>query len=221
MQVPRSALLCLLLSVPGFCIQAKTQEPAAVDFSREVLPIFRDHCMGCHGPEKQKSGYRLDRRDDALKGGESGEAAIHPGDPAKSPVLRFVSGEDSDMLMPPKKSTQKPLSPAQIETLRKWIAQGAPWPEENQTARRDPLDWWSLRPLSTPAVPVLNVHPVDAFCGSGSEKRGPRLEPTRRCCSGGFHLISQGSTAIMRRGIPRIPGWRGGSGVMRWQPKCS
>ncbi len=133
--------------------------------------------MACHGPEKQKSGYRLDRRDDALKGGESGEAAIHPGNSANSPVLRFVSGEDSDMLMPPKKSTQKPLSPAQIETLREWIDQGAQWPEENQTARRDPLDWWSLRPLSTPAVPDSSVHPVDAFLRVRLREKGLSPSP--------------------------------------------
>ena len=52
----------------------------AVDFVRDVEPIFREHCLACHGPEKQKSDYRLDARDAAIKGGEHGEAAIVVGD---------------------------------------------------------------------------------------------------------------------------------------------
>ncbi len=168
-------LACVL--APFFPAQS-----APVDFSRDILPILENHCTACHGSEKQKSGYRLDHREDALKGGESGQVAIVPGAPERSPLLHFVSGEDSDMLMPPKKSTQKALSPAQIETLRSWIAQGAPWPEDKKTARRDPLDWWSLRPLSSPAIPATasnpQINPVDAFVLARLREKG--LAPSPR-----------------------------------------
>ena len=56
---------------PGLPLEAQP-----VDFAREVRPIFERSCLGCHGPEKQKSGFRLDVRDIAIKGGESGERAI-------------------------------------------------------------------------------------------------------------------------------------------------
>ena len=74
-------------------------------------------CWGCHGPEKQKSGYRLDVRDVAMKGGDSGAAAIVAHDAKASPLIRYVSGEDEEMLMPPKKSDQPRLTAAEVETL--------------------------------------------------------------------------------------------------------
>ena len=60
---------------------------AAPDFARDVRPIFERHCFGCHGPDKQKNGYRLDVRDTAIKGGDSGESAIIPHSAKKSPLI--------------------------------------------------------------------------------------------------------------------------------------
>ena len=74
------------------------------DFVHDVRPFLERSCFGCHGPQKQKSGYRLDVRHIALKGGDSGDAAIVPHDAKKSPLIRYVSGEDEDMLMPPNQS---------------------------------------------------------------------------------------------------------------------
>ena len=73
---------------------------AAPDFARDVRPILEKHCYGCHGPEKQKSGYRLDVRDIALKGGDSGKRAIVPHEAGGSLLIRYVSGEDPDTVMP-------------------------------------------------------------------------------------------------------------------------
>ncbi len=70
---------------------------------RDVRPILEQNCFRCHGPEKQMSGYRLDRREVALAG-EFGEAAIVAKKGAESPLIRYVSGEDESMLMPPKSS---------------------------------------------------------------------------------------------------------------------
>jgi hypothetical protein len=185
MQAPRFLPLLPLLALGSLPftgshpVEATPSTP--VNFSKEILPILRDHCLACHGPEKQKSGYRLDHREDALKGGESGTPAITAGAPDKSPFLHFVSGEDPDMLMPPKKSTQKPLSSAQIATLRAWIEQGAPWAPEASAAKRDPLDWWSLKPLIAPALPSgtpASTHPIDAFVLAKLREQG--LTPSPR-----------------------------------------
>ncbi len=181
MRCPRIALLALSLSLCTLSAVVHADVPSKVDFSKDLLPILQEHCIACHGPEKQKSGYRLDHRDDAFQGGESGTRAIVAGDPANSPLLRFVSGEDPDMLMPPKKSTQKPLSPSQIATLRAWIEQGAPWAPEAQTAKRDPLDWWSLKPLSAHAPPKSDSpasNPIDAFVLAKLREKG--LSPSPR-----------------------------------------
>ena len=75
---------------------------SAPDFARDVRPIFERSCFGCHGPEKQKNGYRLDLRENALRGGDSGKAAIVPHNAKSSPLIRYVSGEDEEIFMPPK-----------------------------------------------------------------------------------------------------------------------
>ena len=94
----RSILLLVAMGVSATCFAQK----ASPDFVKDVRPILEKSCFGCHGPEKQKNGYRLDVRDVAMKGGESGERAIVPHDAKASPLIRFVSGEDVEMLMPPK-----------------------------------------------------------------------------------------------------------------------
>src|SRR5689334_19526850 len=96
-----AALLGTLLAIPAApTTGADTRDPPqAVDFVRDVRPIFAKHCVSCHGPDKQRGGLRLDRKADALNGGNSG-AAIVPGKAADSPLIRFVSGADKDTVMP-------------------------------------------------------------------------------------------------------------------------
>jgi WD40 repeat protein len=105
----------------------KKLPPAAgkeVDFARDIEPIFTKTCYKCHGPEKQKSAFRLDNREAALKGGENG-VDILPGKSAESPLIRYVAGLDEEIKMPPKGSD--PLSAEEIGLLRAWIDQGAKW----------------------------------------------------------------------------------------------
>ncbi len=106
---------------------SKLPPPAAtkIDFARDIKPIFEQSCLRCHGPEKPKGRYRLDNREDALKGGENG-ADILPGDGAKSPLVHFAAGLVEDMEMPPK-GKGEPLTLAQVGLLRAWIDQGAVW----------------------------------------------------------------------------------------------
>src|SRR3954468_2613971 len=98
---------------------------AVPDFAREVYPLLEQHCLKCHGPEKQKGGLRFDTKEGAFKAGESGEKAIIPGHASESLLIRLVSSKDDTERMP---SKGEPLSVAQVELLKRWIDAGAEWP---------------------------------------------------------------------------------------------
>ncbi len=132
----------------------------AVDFIRDVQPIFEAKCVKCHGAEKQKGGYRLDVKRIALTGGDNHAPNIVPGKAGASPLITFVSGGDPDMKMPPK---GEPLDDAQLATLRAWIDAGAEWPASASGADHDPLEWWSLQPVVRRSPPGNVAHPIDAF----------------------------------------------------------
>ena len=166
------ASLIAALGVAGTCLA----QVAAPDFAREVRPILERSCFGCHGPEKQKNGYRLDVREVAIKGGDSGERAIVPHDAKASPLIHFVSGEDEEMLMPPKKSDKPRLTAAEVETLRAWIDAGPSWPEELAGAKSEKLHW-SLQPLVKPAVPGNDANPIDAFIRAKLAEKKLALSP--------------------------------------------
>jgi hypothetical protein len=113
----------------------KSKKPAqvtnnTVDFVKDIKPILQQSCVGCHGTKKPEGGFRVTTRALLLKGGESGEAAIIPIRSDESPLLRFVSGQVEDLEMPPLKNRDKypALTKKQIDRLRAWIQQGAPWP---------------------------------------------------------------------------------------------
>lgn len=99
-------------------------QDAAVDFTRDVMPIITDTCVECHGPDKVKARLRMDSVAGLQKGGKSG-ALLKPGDPDNSLIMRRVLGLDGDDQMPLDKD---PLSEKQIDTLRRWIAAGAVYP---------------------------------------------------------------------------------------------
>lgn len=96
-----------------------------VDFERDIVPILRTSCLRCHGPAKQKGHFRLDRREEALRGGEDGPAIV-PGDRAKSSLFKLLLEKDPGARMPQK---AEPLPHEQIELLGRWIDEGAPWPD--------------------------------------------------------------------------------------------
>ena len=148
--------------------------PAAVSFESEVKPIFEKHCVECHGPKKQKSDFRLDDREVALHGGESHAPNILPGKPDESPLIKFVTTTDRDTRMPPKGER---LTAAEVDMLKRWIAEGAVWPESASLKKSDPLDWWSLKPLAKPALPSGDAtHPIDRFILA--KLREKRLQPS-------------------------------------------
>lgn len=153
---------CLILPLGS----SSMAEPPAIDFTRDVAPILAKHCQSCHGVTKQKSGLRLDERAHALEGGANGPAIV-PGNAKESLLFQAIIGQAGDLKMPP---TGERLNPGEIESLRAWIDRGAQWPEQSTgLSTPDRSDWWSLRPLSRPEVPITQTieqwirNPIDAF----------------------------------------------------------
>ena len=176
----RALLLVLLLSSPP---QEATQ---SVDFDRDIRPIFKASCLKCHGAEgKPKGQLRLDLKATAFRGGAGGKAIV-PGKSAESPLYKLLVDADEDARMPQKAPR---LSEAQIGLVRRWIDEGARWPEE--THGGEALHW-SLRPLVRPAVPAATPSislgaswgrtPVDAFIAAKLKEKGfePSPEADRR-----------------------------------------
>ena len=100
------------------------QVPAKVDFRRDVQPIFKAYCIACHGPAQQMNGLRLDRRRDAMRGGTI--ADIGPRNSAGSRLYLKLTGNQYGPQMPPTGA----LSPEQIDIIKRWIDQGAEWPDD-------------------------------------------------------------------------------------------
>lgn len=108
----------------GTAAAPAVQGADGVDFTRDVMPILKDTCVECHGPDKVKARLRMDSIEALQKGGKSG-ALVKPGDPENSLLLRRVLGLDGEDQMPLDKD---PLTEKQIDTLRRWIAAGATYP---------------------------------------------------------------------------------------------
>lgn len=119
-----SAALSVLVAGSLFAQSRPDQDAGIVDFARDVQPLFRTHCIDCHGPNEQKNGLRLDRRHDAMKGGTV--PVIGVGSSAASRLYLKLVGDEYGPQMPP----DGPLTPEEIDIIRRWIDQGAVWPDE-------------------------------------------------------------------------------------------
>jgi len=132
-------LLLLLLAVT----LAKDAVPlygSEIVFTRDVKPILRTRCYGCHGPEQQMGSLRLDQKERAMIAGR-GEPAIVPGNSAQSLMYRRISGARLGPQMP----LTGPLSDEEIATIKAWIDQGANWPDEPK-----PKPGWIANPRIEP-----------------------------------------------------------------------
>ena len=108
------------------------EQPSEIDllFLKKIKPMLKVKCWGCHGEneEKIKADYNMLEREGMLKGGESGKAAIVPGDASKSYLMNLIRREDEDDAMPPKEADK--LTAAQVGWVEDWINAGAPWPDD-------------------------------------------------------------------------------------------
>jgi hypothetical protein len=157
--------IAILLGTNGF-VAAQLPPAAAkpVDFDRDIEPLFRTRCNRCHGAQQQLSGLRLDRAEDAMRGGYSG-AVIQPGKSAESRLIRLVAGAEKGAIMPLGKPR---LTPDEVGILRAWIDQGAKWPQTTTTDSAPKSSHWAFQPIRRPqSLPVRNQswvkNPVDSF----------------------------------------------------------
>jgi hypothetical protein len=138
-----------LVAVPGAA--------AGPDFQRDIQPILAEHCAHCHGIDEstRQGGLRLDIRQNALLGGDSGTPAIVPGEPQDSEMVARIWSTDPDVIMPPPHE-KKPLSAEQKTLLEAWIAAGA-----------DYHPHWSFVPPQKVVVPAVRgaTNAIDAFIG--------------------------------------------------------
>ena len=106
---------------------AQASNKKGLIYEKDIKPLLEKSCVKCHSGEKPKSKYRMDSLANVIKGGESGDPAIIPGNSAKSPMVAYVSELVEDMEMPPtdKRDKYPALTKEQIGLLRAWIDQGA------------------------------------------------------------------------------------------------
>ena len=149
-----AAIVMFLLAGLG-----RAAEP--LEFEREIRPLLIDRCGECHGAKVQKSSLRLDVKSAAFKGGDGGPVIV-AGKSGDSELVRRITSADPDERMPPK----APLTAAQIDRLRKWIDEGANWPEsdaDRAAARDKRLDHWAWQPIRKISPPPTGGSEIDAF----------------------------------------------------------
>ncbi|MBL9151228.1 MAG: PSD1 domain-containing protein [Verrucomicrobiales bacterium] len=157
-----SAPLLLPILTGLLCAEISDAAPEPVDFARDIQPLLSEHCASCHGGVKKKGGLSLVTRSQAFAPTESGHAALVPGDPAASELIARIATADSDDRMPP----EEPLDPESIALLRRWVAEGAVWPEH-----------WSLTPVAS-APPAGDAAPsIDRFIRESLDRAGLRPSP--------------------------------------------
>jgi mono/diheme cytochrome c family protein len=155
--------------------------------AQQVVSIFQNHCIQCHGAEK-KSGLDLRTRETALKGGTRG-AVILPGNSKDSILFQYVSGAKS-----PRMPIGGELEEDDIEAIETWIDKGAPWPaaltikplpanfKEKEITAEQRKYWAFVKPLR-PEIPVISnqtsqiSNPIDAFVLAELQKNKLTLSP--------------------------------------------
>ena len=163
----RLTTICLVLfGVVGTAGWASAADE--IKFSTDIQPLLAQRCLKCHGPDKQKGGLRLDRLDSLLKVQKSGHAAVVPGVADKSEIIRRITSDDPDEVMPAKGG---PLGAAEIEKLKAWVASGAEFEQH-----------WAYHPLSSEKLPDVEDgqwvrNPIDRFVLARLEKKGIKPSP--------------------------------------------
>jgi hypothetical protein len=166
-----SLLAAFALSTLGGCRRTQSR----LDFNQDVQPILASRCFSCHGPdpEMRKAGLRLDHAEWALKKRPHRADAIVPGHPEKSELVKRIESKDPHYLMPQSDQGEaKPMSPAEIATLKEWIRQGAVYRPH-----------WAFAAPARPPVPLSQSDaawvktPVDNFILAKLEKAGLHSSP--------------------------------------------
>src|ERR1044072_4233640 len=153
-------LLCLHLSMRPVSAQQELSRGDLEFFEKKIRPVLESSCYMCHSTSSRKpqGGLLLDSREGMLKGGNSGQAAITPGDPDRSPLIKALRYSDPKLQMPP--AGQLPAE--QVRDFEAWVRMGAPDPRGQSPAARaawQPYDlsearkFWSFQPIRNPPLP--------------------------------------------------------------------
>jgi hypothetical protein len=183
-------LAVLLLAGSGGRADSSKTAPSPIDFNRDIRPILSKNCFVCHGADEgnRKAKLRLDICEEALKPRKGGKPAIAPGHPENSRVIKKIAAGE----MPPEETGNK-VTPQQLETIRKWIEQGAPYAEH----------WAFVKPKKS-ALPLVHDkswprNPIDYFILSRLESEG--LKPS----SEADRLLLLRRASLDLRGLPPTP----------------
>lgn len=190
----RLSLVILLLTVSSI-VRAddsdskKPQAEVTIEFfEKRIRPLLAQRCWDCHSADLAESDLRLDTREDMLEGGSRG-AAVVPGMPEKSLLIRAVNHADT-LAMPPKEK----LSQRDIGDLTAWVKAGAIWPEGDKprAASKKPApkndgktaeftdqqkNYWAFQAIGDPKPPTVKDErwiqsPIDRFLLAELESRG-------------------------------------------------
>lgn len=191
-----------LLILTAFAAAPAFAQDGVAFFETNIRPLFARQCMACHSAAAGMGELRLDKRDNALKGGSRGPAIV-PGKPAESLLLRAVM-QTGELKMPPSGK----LGDAEIAALAQWIQMNAPWGAAEATpttAKAAPPKFWAFIPPAEPKIPAVKDaswarSPIDTFVLAGLEARGLKPAPPAD------------KRALIRRatydltGLPPLPG---------------
>ena len=179
MKFLRFLFYLVLIACSALGVSGKASEEIEF-FEKQVRPVLNEHCVKCHGPEKQKADLRLDSRAALIKGADTGPVVVL-GKPEQSSLIRSIQ-HTGDSKMPEK---AEKLGEAQIAAMAEWVRMGAPWPTGDAPALNAielaAKNHWAFQPVRTPAVPDLPqfrvANPIDAFVAEKLEKHQMRQAP--------------------------------------------
>ena len=174
--------LLLLFQLNSYELKAIAED----SFERHVAPILIKRCVECHNQTESSGGLDLTSKTSFRSGGDSGEDLFDPDEEENYLIDRIVSGE-----MPPEeRGTSKRLPDEEIGDLKKWIRDGASWPDDREldlyeftNEVRGGRDWWSFQPIQAYRIPSLNLstsashNPIDAFVLDQHKKNGLYFAP--------------------------------------------
>ncbi|MBM83787.1 MAG: hypothetical protein CMJ78_24790 [Planctomycetaceae bacterium] len=129
-----ASLLFLLIATAPLCAQDNRRALSGEELFEQIQRIFKQSCYECHGAESQLGGLRLDSKQHANAGANSG-VAIVGGDLVTNGIFQRLISDDGNFRMP---RDAEPLSADDIETVRQWVLQGSPWPDEPEKAEAAP-----------------------------------------------------------------------------------
>ncbi|MBL9186955.1 MAG: PSD1 domain-containing protein [Opitutaceae bacterium] len=160
-----------------------------IDFNRQILPILSDACFHCHGPDAatREAKLRLDQRDGLFRTRDE-VSVVTPGHPAKSELFLRITSKEEDEVMPPPKATRR-LKPAEIELLKQWISDGAPWSTH-----------WAFSPPQRVPVPALRGDRESEGQRDGGNRQAP---PSLRLATNPIDAFVR--TALTKAGLTPAP----------------